>query len=76
MRTVDKFGTTSSLYTARRKTKKEGEEPESVFVNLLRSPGIDSQPGGLVRQLYLSYTGPPGYIGLRNRFLRIDSWAT
>jgi hypothetical protein len=26
-----------------------------VFVNLLRSPGIDSQPGGPVRQPYLSY---------------------
>jgi hypothetical protein len=23
-----------------------GEEPKPVFVNLLRSPGIDSQPGG------------------------------
>ncbi len=30
--------------------------PEPVFVNLLRSPGIDSQPGGPVRQR----TGPPG----------------
>ncbi len=28
-------------------------EPE--FVNLLRSPGIDSQPGGPVRQPYLKY---------------------
>jgi hypothetical protein len=28
-------------------------EPE--FVNLLRSPGIDSQPGGPVRQHYLTY---------------------
>ncbi len=28
-----------------------GSEP--VFVNLLRSPGIDSQPGGPVRQPYL-----------------------
>jgi hypothetical protein len=26
-----------------------------VFVNLLRSPGIDSQPGGPVRQPYLKY---------------------
>jgi hypothetical protein len=26
-----------------------------VFVNILRSPGIDSQPGGPVRQPYLSY---------------------
>ena len=29
--------------------------PEPVFVNLLRGPGIDSQPGGPVRQPYLSY---------------------
>jgi hypothetical protein len=28
---------------------------EPVFVDLLRSPGIDSQPGGSVRQPYLSY---------------------
>ncbi len=26
-----------------------------VFINLFRSPGIDSQPGGLVRQPYLAY---------------------
>ncbi len=25
-------------------------KPEHVFVNLLRSPGIDTQPGALVRQ--------------------------
>jgi hypothetical protein len=29
--------------------------PEPVFVNLLRSPGIDSQPGRQVREPYLSY---------------------
>jgi hypothetical protein len=29
--------------------------PESVFVNLLRSPGIDSQPGGPVRQPFMTY---------------------
>ncbi len=29
--------------------------PEPVFVGLLRSPGIDSQPGGPKRQNYLSY---------------------
>jgi hypothetical protein len=38
--------------------------PEPVFVNILRSPGIDSQHGGPVRHAYL-----PSYIGLRNRFL-------
>jgi hypothetical protein len=30
-----------------------GTEP--VFLNLFRSPGIDSQPGGSVRQPYLMY---------------------
>ncbi len=29
--------------------------PEPVFVNLLRSPGIESQPDGPVRQSYLTY---------------------
>ncbi len=29
--------------------------PEPEFVNLLRSPGIDSQPGRPVRQTYLTY---------------------
>jgi hypothetical protein len=33
---------------------------EPVFVNQLRSPGIDSQPGGPIRQPYLSYR-PAGY---------------
>ncbi len=28
------------------------------FVNLLRIPGIESQPGGPVRQSYLTYSGP------------------
>ncbi len=48
---------------------------ELVFVNLLRSPKIDSQPGGPVRQPYLSYrcdnplcrTGPTVYIVRRNQ---------
>jgi hypothetical protein len=48
--------------------------PEPVFVDLLRRPGIDSQPGGPVRNP-ICRTGPPGYIGWRNRFLGIDSWA-
>jgi hypothetical protein len=30
-------------------------KPEPEFVNLLRSPGIDSQSGGPVRQPYLTY---------------------
>jgi hypothetical protein len=47
-------------------------EEEPVFVNLLRSPGIDSQPSWPVRRPYLAYrTGPPGYIGWRIRFLGI-----
>jgi hypothetical protein len=51
-----------------------GIEPEPVFVDLLRRPGIDSEPGGPVRNPACR-TGPPGYIGGRNRFLGIDSWA-
>ena len=42
--------------------------PEPIFLNLLRSPGIDSQTGGPVRHPYWR-TGPPGYIGWQNRFL-------
>ncbi len=55
---------------------------EPVFVNLLRSPGIDFQPGGQVRPLprwarqpYIWRIGPLGYIGWLNRFLGIDSWS-
>ncbi len=48
--------------------------PEPVFVDLLRRPGIDSQPGGPVRNS-ICRTGPPSYIGWRNRFLGFDSWA-
>jgi hypothetical protein len=43
-------------------------DPRPVFVNFLRSPGIDSQPGGSVRQLFV-VPRPPGYIGWQNRFL-------
>ncbi len=39
--------------------------PEPVFVSLLRSPGIDSQPGWPVRQPYLTFR-PVGYMGWRN----------
>ncbi len=49
-------------------------KPEPVFVDLLRRPGIDSLPGGPVRNP-ICRTGPPGYIGWRNRFLGIDAWA-
>jgi hypothetical protein len=48
--------------------------PEPVFVNLLRSPGIDSQPDGSVRQPYLSYRTARLH-KLVDRFLGIDSWA-
>ncbi len=50
------------------------QRPKPVFVDLLWRPGIDSQPGGPVRNP-ICRTGPPGYIGWRNRFLGIDSWA-
>jgi hypothetical protein len=39
-------------------TREKGDKkrnPEPVFVNLFRSPGIDSQPDGPVQQTYLSY---------------------
>ncbi len=43
---------------------------EPVFVNLLRSPGIDSQPGGPVQyDNPICHTGPPCYMGWRNRIL-------
>ncbi len=47
-------------------TAAEYTEPE--FVNLLRSPGIDSQPDGTVRQP-IRRTGTSGCIGCRNRSL-------
>ncbi len=40
---------------------------EPVFVNLLRSPGIHSQPGGPVRQPYLSYWLAESILGLPKR---------
>jgi hypothetical protein len=49
--------------------------PEPEFVNLLKSPGIDSQPGGPVRQPYLTYRPARLYIGWRNQFLKINSCA-
>jgi hypothetical protein len=54
-----------------------GSQPmstEPVFVDLLRIPGIDSQPGGTVRQT-VCRTGLPGDIDWWNRFLGINSWA-
>ncbi len=50
------------------------QRSEPVFVDPSRSPEIDSQPGGSVCNP-ICRTGPPGYIGWRNRFLGIDSWA-
>jgi hypothetical protein len=57
---------------AARKLKQDLSHPEPIFVNLLRSPGIDSQSGGPVRNPTCR-TGPPGNIGHRIRFLGIDS---
>jgi len=54
------------------KYRKSGKRPEPVFVNFLRSPGIDSEEsippafGGPVRQIGLMY---------RSARLGIDSWA-
>ncbi len=54
-----------------------GTEPE--FVNLLRSPVIDSQPGGSKRQLTLTYRPARLHRLVKsipwNRFLGIDSRA-
>jgi hypothetical protein len=45
-----------------RESNGETVHTEPVFVDLLRRPGIDSQPGGPVRNP-ICRTGPPGYIG-------------
>ncbi len=64
----------SAIFLTVGEVEEQGPEPE--FVNLLRSPGINSQLGVPVRQPYLTYhTDPSGYIGWRNRFLGIGSWA-
>jgi hypothetical protein len=41
--------------------------PDLILINLLRSPEIDSQPGGVQKPYFR--TGPEGYIGLRIRYL-------
>jgi hypothetical protein len=46
---------------------------EPGLVNILRSPGIDSQTGGPVRHPYLTYRLGRLH-GWRKRFLGIDSW--
>jgi hypothetical protein len=38
-----------------RASSNDSKKSEPAFVNLLRGPGIDSQPGRPVRQPYLSY---------------------
>ncbi len=56
-------------------SRQQTQPAEPAFVNLFRSPGIDSQSGGPLRQPYLSYR--PAIYGLhrlaesvpRNRFL-------
>jgi hypothetical protein len=50
-----------NCWDSERHTAHQGSEP--VFVNLLRSPGIDSQPGGPVRQPYLTYR--PAYMATK-----------
>jgi hypothetical protein len=57
---------TIRLYFARTSAPEEKTEP--VFLNLLRSPGINSQPAGRYDNP-ICRTGPPGYIGWWNRFL-------
>ncbi len=48
------------------------QKPEPEVVNLLRSPGIDFQPSGPVRQPCLTYW-PARLHVLRNRFLGTNS---
>jgi hypothetical protein len=45
----------SSYVCSKKSYSAFSQKPEPVFVDLLRSPGIDSQPGGPVRQPYLTY---------------------
>ncbi len=47
---------------------------EPVFVDLLRSQGIDSSMAALYDNP-ICRTSPPGYIGWRNRSIGIDFWA-
>ncbi len=47
---------------------------EPVFVNLLRSPESDSQPGGIDSTTYLSYR-PARLHRLAESIPQIDSWA-
>jgi hypothetical protein len=47
---------------------------ETVFVNLLWSPGIDPSLAGRDRNP-ICRTGPPDYIAWRSLFLGIDAWA-
>ncbi len=48
-------------------------KPEPEFVNLLRSPRIDSRPGGQVRQPYLMYRPSTARVWKRLRSPAIDS---
>jgi hypothetical protein len=50
---IEKIQVFVQLYFLQFGHKNPGTEP--VLVNLLRSLGIDSQPGVLVRQAYLTY---------------------
>ncbi len=45
--------------------------PEPEFANILKSPGIDSQPGGPVRQSYLTYRP-----ALVHGLVGTDSWVS
>ncbi len=47
--------TISDLYVIHSEGSGSGSAEEPKFVNFFRSPGIDSQPGGPVRQHYLTY---------------------
>jgi hypothetical protein len=67
---IDSKESIPPAYVARRAVRQtylySVPSPHRLFVNLLRSTGIDSQHGGPVRQPYLLYRPARLYIGWRN----------
>jgi hypothetical protein len=49
--------------------------PPHHLLQINRSAGIFKKSMGARNRVGIGCTGPPGYIGWRNSFLRIDSWA-
>ncbi len=55
--------------------RSECSATETVFVNLLWSPGIDPSLAGRYSNP-ICRTGPPDYIAWWSRFLGIDAWGS